>query len=159
MKKICILAIMIAVIFASCGHKSNNLIGDFRVIEKITTSKYRDRGVLVMVSNLKDTIRVKVDLEEQYLQIKVNDVLLIKKDEFNKLVPSKTKRRGIVGDSKVIEKYSYHQKVYCKVVTRGGDTIVAQVADKIYYNVSVNDKIFVRKNRCVKKGQPNYYVE
>lgn len=160
MKKVLsIVAIVIAIVFASCGHKSNNLIGDFKVIKKIKTSQHYDRGVLIMVSKLKDTIRVNVDLEEHYLQVRVNDVLPVRKDEFNKLVLSKTKRRGVVGDSRVIEKYPYYPKLYCKVVTRGGDTIIPQVADIVYYNVSVNDKIFVKKNRGIKKGQPKYYVE
>ncbi len=159
MKKVIVMAIAIVVIFASCGHKSNNLIGDFKVIKKIKTSKYYDRGALIMASKLKDTIRVNVDLEEHYLQVRINDILPVRKDEFNNLVLSQRKRRGVVGDSRVIEKYSYHQKVYCRVITRGGDTIVAQVNEVIYYNVSVNDKIFVKKNRGIKKGQPKYYVE
>lgn len=112
-----------------------------------------------MASKLKDTIRVNIDLEEHYLQVKVGDLLPVRKDEFNKLVLSKTKRRGVIGNSRVIEKYSYHQKLYCKVVTRGGDTITPQVADIIYYNISVNDKVYVKKNRGIKKGQPKYYVE
>lgn len=156
MKKNYFLIVVIAIVLSSCGHDSGRLIGSFQVISKEKSNPYNDYGFVTLISEKSDTIRV-FSSEEEYLNIKTGDIYLVGKDRNNAFFLNNRIKKNIIGYGVVSSKEIKKGIPTCNIVTKGGDTISAQVAEIIYFNVSIGDSVFVKKNRD--KNKPHYYVE
>lgn len=161
---IIISAVIFSFILASCGSKSGHLIGSFEVIKKVPQKDLRpelefgqanDFGVVYLVSTRNDTLKIYVSSNESYLNIKVGDTYLVSKDKSGITINNHTKR-FIIGYCKISEKISKRGDYEFKVVSRGEDTItIKQVPEIVYFNTSLNDSVFVKKNRSLQ----SYYTE
>lgn len=160
MKKTALLliAVISAVLLSSCGHDSGNLIGKFQVINKEKANTTGDYGFVTLTNSNKDTLKVFVSMEEKYLHIKIGDKYLVGKDRYGSLYfNDRSIKKGVVGYSKVLQRQIIKGVPQCIVITRGQDTIVSNISEVMYYNVSVGDSVFVKKNRD--KNKPHYFVE
>jgi hypothetical protein len=159
MKKILFLVALISVVLlSSCGHDSGNLIGKFQVIKKEKANPVRDYGFVTLTNPSKDTLKVFVSMEEEYLNIKIGDIHLVGKNRYGSLFLNDRPEKGVIGYSKVLRKKIDMGIPQCKVITRGQDTIsVNSVAEVVYYNISEGDSILVKKNR--NRNKPHYFVE
>lgn len=153
--KIFFLALISVVILASCGHDSGHLIGQFRVIKKEKANHVWDYGFVTLTKTItpKDTIKVLVSMEEEYLNVKIGDTYLVGKDRYGSSVLNNRQEKGVVGYAKVVQKMGTAQ---CKVATRGQDTIlVALIAEA---SISEGGFVLVKKNRDQSK-KPHYFVK
>ncbi len=157
--KILFLVALIGVVFlSSCGHNSGNLIGEFQVIKKEKANPVRDYGFVTLTNPSKDTLKVFVSMEEEYLNVKIGDTYLVGKNRYGSLFLNDRPENGVVGYSKVLQKKIDMGIPQCQVITRGQDTIsVNLIAEVVYYNMSEGDSIFVKKNR--NRNKPHYFVE
>lgn len=155
-------AVIFSLILASCGSKSGHLIGSFEVIKKVSLKdrglgfvQANDAGDVYLVSTRNDTLKIYVSSNESYLNIKVGDIYLVSKDKFGFAINNHTKR-FVIGYCKISEKIGKAGDYEFKVVSRSEDTItIKQVPEIVYFNTSVNDSVFVKKNRSLQ----SYYTE
>ena len=157
--KILFLVAFIGVVFlSSCGHNSGNLIGEFNVIKKEKVNPVRDYGFVTLTNTSKDTLKVFVSMEEEYLNAKIGDTYLVGKNSYGSLFLNDRPEKSVIGYSKVLQKKIDMGIPQCRVITRGQDTIsVNLIAEVVYYNMSEGDSIFVKKNR--NRSKPHYFVE
>lgn len=157
--KVLFLVALISVIFlSSCGHRSGNLIGSFQVVKKEKANHTYDYGFVTLTNSNKDTLKVFVSMEEEYLNVKIGDTYLVGKNRYGSLFLNDRPEKGVVGYSKVLQKKIDMGIPKCKVITRGQDTIsVDLVAEVVYYSISEGDSVLIKKNRAREK--PHYYAE
>ena len=157
-KVLFIVALVSIIFFSSCGHNSGNLIGSFQVIKKIKSNPTHDYGFVILTNSSKDTLSVFISMEEEYLNVKVDDVYLVGIKRQGSFFLNDKPDRGVVGYSKVLQKEIRNGIPRCKVITRGQDTIsVVSIAEAVYFNISEGDSVFVKKNRD--KNEARYFVE
>lgn len=159
MKKTALLLItvIITVLLSSCGNNSGNLIGKFQVIDKKKANTTGDYGYIALANSSEDTLQVFISMEEEYLNVKIGDTYLVGKNRYGSLYLNDKPIKGVVGYSIILQKKIIKGVPQCIVITRGQDTIVSYISEVMYYNVSVSDSVFVKKNRDEKK--PHYFVE
>jgi len=162
-----ILAVIFSFFLTSCGHQSGNLIGTFQVIKKVPQTErtiglnpLNDCGDIYLVSAHNDTtIKILVFSNELYLNTKVGDKVLVGKHKSKSggFYITKKVKRFEIGYCKITEKMNPDFNGFkMKVLSRGGDTItINQVAEIVYFNTSIGDSVFVKKNR----GLNIYYTE
>ncbi|MDI3496313.1 MAG: hypothetical protein PWQ35_334 [Patescibacteria group bacterium] len=154
--KVLFLVALVGVIFLlSCGHDSGNLIGEFQVVKKEKINPNRDYGFVTLINSNKDTLKMIVSMEEEYLNVKVGDIYLVGKNHFGYFLNNRP-IKGVVGYSKIIQKNIDMGVPKCQVITRGQDTLTFPLSEVVYFNVSEGDFIFVKKNKDEKK--PHYFV-
>ena len=128
-----------------------------KVINKQKSNPHNNYGFVTMCSQQNDTLTFLVSAEEEYLNVKVGDVYLVGRNKYGSLFINQKVDKNIIGYSTVIAKEIKNGVPICQVVTRGEDVLSAKIAEVVYYNVSVGDSVFVKKNRD--KNKPHYYVE
>jgi hypothetical protein len=167
-----LVALISVILLSSCEQHSGNLIGKFQVINKEKsnaeaiivddTTQYaiRDYGMVVLANSQKDTLKVYITMEEEYLNIKIGDNYLVGRNKYGMLFLNDRPEKGVIGYSKVLEKKIDKYGIpRCNVITRGQDTISVNFskAEVVYYSLSVGDSVLVKKNRD--KGKPHYFAE
>lgn len=140
----------------SCESKSGNLIGSFRVIKKVSKKEQTlglnqstDCGKIYLVSSHNDTMIVDLVFSNKlYLNTKVGDVVLVSKDDSGTFNTNDRIKKLEIGYCKITKKINVNGTYKFEAVSRGGDTIqISRVPEIIYFNTSINDSVFVKKNR------------
>lgn len=157
-----LVAVIFLFILASCENQSGNLIGSFKVTKKISQkektfglNQSTDWGDIYLSSH-GDTLKSFVASSEIYLNTKVGDIVLVSKDKFGAITINNQVKRFQIGYCKIIEKIETFGTYELMVVSRGGDVIkVNRVPEIVYFNTSVSDSVFIKKNR----GLGIYYTE